>query len=410
MVAKGGTVKFNLPKAPANAATMVGQPTPASQPQRLVTPPPVVRAATPAPSAPAPAQAAAPQPPVFVDAAKQTRPSVLGRQHAGSSKLPLAIAAGLVLMLAGGAYAFRAPLGQFVGGFTAGFSGEKAYEQGVAVGQASNPVGTTQAATPSTLTPSPTVAPVAPTMPNATPAGTGSNGDAAASIAADNTPRSDANAVAVATPPVTAPATDSTATPSETAPVGPVALAQNDAPATDRPAIKRLLSGGRGERREVASSTPPREVAPPATPRIAVIALGDSAIVGPARQRIEERLMDAGFDVVDIALIPGVDGRRDLPGLFAALRANATVAVVINAEPVGSAPIQFYGQVDTLYTANLTVRSYFIPERRPLGAGFRESVSFTAMGAAQKAEEAVEPRLDRLLGELSPYRRGRGRG
>jgi hypothetical protein len=164
----------------------------------------------------------------------------------------------------------------------------------------------------------------------------------------------------------------------------------------------------RNERREVAHNTAPREVAPPATPRIAVIAMGDSAIVGPAKQRIEERLMDAGFDVVDTSLISGVDGRRDLPGIFAALRRDATVAVVVNAEPVGSAPITFYGQVDTLYTANLTVRSYFIPEKRPLGAGFRESVNFTAMGAADKAEEAVAPRLDRLLGELTPYRKRKG--
>ena len=104
-------------------------------------------------------------------------------------------------------------------------------------------------------------------------------------------------------------------------------------------------------------------------------------------------------------------GRRVLTvvlGIFAALRRDATVAVVITAEPVGSAPITFYGQVDTLYTANLSVRSYFIPERRPLGAGFRESVSFTAMGAATKAEEAIDPRLDRLLGDLAAYRRRRG--
>ena len=232
------------------------------------------------------------------------------------------------------------------------------------------------------------------------------NGDkaaeTAATIAADTAPKVETN---IATPPPAEPVATVAA---NTAP-GPTLsppVVSNDSSAST-PAIKRLMAA-RNEGRQVASTSPPREVAPPATPRIAVIALGDSAIVGPAKQRIEERLIDAGFDVVDTGLIAGVEGRRDLPGVFAALRRDATVAIVINAEPVGSAPITFYGQVDTLYTANLTVRSYFIPEKRALGPGFRESVSFTAMGAATKAEEAIDPRLDRMLGELAQYRRRRG--
>jgi serine/threonine protein kinase len=407
LVAKGGTVKFLLPAALNDGATIVGAPTPASQNQRQVTPPPVVRSATPAPAAAV--VAAPPSPPVFVDAPTANsarRPSVLDRQEkAGrSSALPLAIAAALVLTLVGGAYAFRAPLGQFVSGFTAGFSGEKAYQDGVVAGKASNPVGTSQAAT----TPATGTTPVAATVAAVTPASveattedtTTAGTTTAATIAADTAPKADTT---ISTPPPPDPVASVA---SNTTPILSPPIASNDSDAST-PAIKRLMAA-RNERREVASTTPPREVAPPATPRIAVIALGDSAIVGPAKQRIEERLIDAGFDVVDTGLIAGVEGRRDLPGVFAALRRDATVAVVINAEPVGSAPITFYGQVDTLYTANLTVRSYFIPEKRALGPGFRESVNFTAMGAASKAEEAVDPRLDRLLGELAQYRKRRG--
>ncbi len=406
LVAKGGTVKFLLPKAATSDATMVGAPTPASQPQRLVTPPPVVRAATPAPAA----HAAPPAPPVFVDAPKtgasvraSARPSVLDRQERRSgSKVPLAIAAALVLLLGGGAFAFRGNLTQFVSGFGAGFSGEKAYEQGVAAGKVSNPVGTSQAApTPTMDTTETSTSATNSSIAVVSSAQTEGGSDAAASIAADAAPRNDGAVVPV--PPVVDASVAQTAEPS-----APVAVPSNDASnSSASPAIKRLVAA-RNARRDVASNTPPREVAPPATPRIAVIAIGDSAIVGPAKQRIEERLIDAGFDVVDTDLIGGIGGRGDLPGIFAALRRDATVAVVIKAEPVGSAPITFYGQVDTLYTANLTVRSYFIPEKRALGAGFRESVSFTALGAASKAEEAVDPRLDRLLGELAAYRKRRG--
>jgi predicted Ser/Thr protein kinase len=405
LVAKGGTVKFAIAALPNDGATMIGAPTPGSQPQRLVTPPPVVRASTPAPASPA-GVSAPPAPPVFADDAKTAgavrRPSVLDRQDKAtrSAALPLAIAAALVLTLAGGAFAFRSQLGGYFSGFTAGFSGEKAYEEGVAAGKASNPVGTSQAA------------PTTPAATSGTSVDTPNGDSAAASIAADTAPKTDGAIAATPAPVAVVPPPTTPEIPSEPATLSPPVIAANDGTSSNgspagTPAIKRLMAA-RNQGREVASSTPPREVAPPATPRIAVIAMGDSAIVGPAKQRIEERLMDAGFDVVDTSLIGGVDGRRDLPGIFAALRRDATVAVVINAEPVGSAPIQFYGQVDTLYTANLTVRSYFIPEKRALGPGFRESVNFTAMGAAGKAEEAIGPRLDRLLGELAAYRKRRG--
>ena len=390
LVSKGGTIKWTAPKPAASDATMVGAPTPASQPQRVVTPPPVVRAATPAPAAPAAAQAAPPAPPVFVDAPTNKsarRPSVLDRQERSSgSKLPLAIAAAMVLLLAGGAFAFRGQIGQFVAGFT----GQKAYQEGVAARRATDPLPPAQATTPGT-----------------TPATTASV--AATAIAADNGARPDPAVVPVATVTEPAPANvppSATVEPAAANDAAPMQVATTQDSPTQSPAIKRLMAARNERRNDVASTSPPREVAPPATPRIIVIARGDSAIVGPARQRIEERLSDAGFDVVDPELV-GLRG-GDLATMFNALRRHATVAIVISADAVGGAPITFHGQVDTLYTANLTVKSYLVGERRPLGPGFSEQVNFTALGAANEAYRAIDPRLDRLLGDLSPYRRGRG--
>jgi predicted Ser/Thr protein kinase len=420
MVAKGGTIKFAVPKAPANNATMVGTPAPASQP-RAVTPPPVVgRAATPAPVAAVPVIAAAA--PVHAEAPTHrsgVRPSVLERQGKSSSPvLPLAIAAALVLMLGGGAYAFRGPLGQYVSGFTAGFSGDDAYEQGKAVGQASNPVGTSQAANGSDPTTAATNAAT-----NATAAAT-----TAATIAAqdDKPPVSDtaitpsapvgdanvastANQTSAATPAIDNGATPTVATQAPAANEDTRMAAADDGRSSQEssPAIKRLLAA-RNDRREVASNTPPREVAAPSTPRIAVVTIGDEALTGPARQRIEERLSDAGFDVIDTSLVSGVEGRGDLAAILRALRRDATVAIVVRADGVGSAPITFHGQVDTMYTAHLGVRAYLVGENRPLGPGFREQVNFTGLSAAAQAEEAIGPRLDRLLGDLASYRRRRG--
>lgn len=61
----------------------------------------------------------------------------------------------------------------------------------------------------------------------------------------------------------------------------------------------------------------------------------------------------------------------DLATMFNALRRRLTVAIVISADAVGGAPIA-HGEVDTLYTANLTVKSYLVGERRPLDPGFSE--------------------------------------
>ena len=397
LVAKGGTVKLPVNKPAASDATMIGAPTPGSQPQRLVTPPPMVgRAPTPAPVAPAaptsPSAAALPQPPV--------RPSVLERQERKSgSALPLAIAAALVLVLAGGAWAFRAPLGAFVAGFGDGFTGEKAYEQGAAVGAASNPVGTTQAATVDAV-PAPAIAP--PTQP------------AAPAVPPVSTP--DANVAATTQVPVEAAAASNASVAdanTQAAPDAPTAasdttevVASNDGPAANA-GLKRLLAAKRAARNEIASSTPPREVAAPRTPKIVVVTVGDDAITGPARQRIEERLMDAGFDVVDADVL-GVSGRGDIGGLLRSLRGDATVAVVVRADGIGQQTLTYYGQSSELYSVNLSVRAYLVGDGRTLGPGFKEKVDFTSLNANTQAEAAIDPRLDRLLGDLSPYRRGRG--
>jgi serine/threonine-protein kinase len=348
------------------------------------------------------------------------RPSVLERQGKRSSPaLPIAIAAALVLMLVGGVYAFRVPLGSFVSGVTAGLTGEDAYESGKAVGQASNPVGTSQAATlgDTSVTNGGTVAA------NIEADRASTNTDAAVAL---NSPSND-GAVATAnddtrTALESTDHTASTSNPDSSSnrnstsddAVADTRVAGNDdgrnAAQETTPAIKRLLAARedrREERREVARAEP-REVAAPKTPRIAVVTIGDNAITGPARQRIEERLTDAGFDVIDSDLVAGVEGRGDLPGILRALRGDATVAIVVRADAIGSAPITFYGQVDTMYNAHLGVRAYLVGDSRPLGAGFREQVNFTGLSAAQQAEEVIAPRLDRLMGDLASYRRRRG--
>jgi serine/threonine-protein kinase len=294
--------------------------------------------------------------------------------------MALAIAAGLVLLLGGAAFAMKSTLMDYARGIKDGLTGsDTAYSDGVAVGKASNPIGSSQAASgePSTV------------------ASLDLESTAAGSASADDV-RSTDTAIEVA--PIKPESGVSVAATSDS-----VSQSSSASGAASRPVAAAVAQRLEQRRDTVAKAAPVRPAPPP--PRVAVIALGDGALTGPARQRVEERLMDAGFDVLDSDLVSGIGGRGDLPGIFNALRREASVVVVIRAEGVGSQELQYYGQSSTLFTANLTVRSYFVPEKRALGPGFRERIDFTTLNADTKAEEAVRPYLSGLVSELSPYRR-----
>ena len=81
-----------------------------------------------------------------------------------------------------------------------------------------------------------------------------------------------------------------------------------------------------------------------------------------------------------------------------ARNAGVRAVAVIRAEPIGSTQLNYYGQSDTLYSANLTVRAYDVHNRTPLGSGVRQKVDFTALNADFKAKEAIQPNLGRLVG------------
>ena len=118
--------------------------------------------------------------------------------------------------------------------------------------------------------------------------------------------------------------------------------------------------------------------------------------------------MNAGFLVADTDMVPGLDraAAGGLPGLFAQLAraANVRAVTVIRAEPIGQTQLNYYGQSDTLFSANLSVRSYDVGTRSPLNAGSRSKVDFTALNADQKAREAVELELRRVVSGLGPYK------
>ncbi len=400
LVAKGGAVKLAAPTpVPADGATMVGVPTPAAAP-RKVTPPPLVRAnETLAAGDDAPTLRGTKAPVI-----PPVRPSVLerGAQKKSSPVLPLAIAAVLLLAVAGGAFALRGTIMSWVSGVSDGFAGnnDRAYEQGRVVGQASNPIGTSTAATLAGDTSQATQQ-----HGNASETGTQSPieySESAAQVPSAIEPVSDPASqsgydysVASNTPPPSSHETTPSPNSSYTPTSQPVESVTQNAPvATPVPTPTPTQVA-------VAEKPKPKPVAP-VPQRVAVIAIGDSALVGPARQRVEEELSRAGFDLADADAL-GAGGSVD--GALRAVARAAIVAVVIKAEPIGSEQLSYYGRTSELYSANLTVRAYRTSDRSPIGSGFRQKVQFTSLNADTQAEDAVNGRVDGLVAELASYRK-----
>ena len=388
LMARGGTVKLARPALVPDAATVIGTPAPKST-ARKVTPPPVVRSgATPAQPGPAiPDRATAPS--------AQIRPSVLDRPAPPrrSVWIPLAVAAVLVLSVAGGAFAFRGQLVDFVRGFGDGFAGrtEGAYDAGRTTGKASNPIGTSLAAD--------AVPPDSTATATATPAAASADPAMAAEAMLLDQAAATSTRIAVEAVPPAGPMDAASSVTSSTdapAPSDSAASAGTHSPGTP-PAASAT-----GKTQTVASAAP-RPVAPPVPQRVAVIALGDSAISGPARSRIENQLAAAGFELVDAEALGA--GGGDLASALNALRRSATVAVVVRADPIGSQQLSYYGRTSELYTATLTVRAYRTADRSSIGGGLSEKVQFTTLNADSQAESALSGKLGGLIASLAPYRK-----
>lgn len=157
-----------------------------------------------------------------------------------------------------------------------------------------------------------------------------------------------------------------------------------------------------------AASVPPVANLPP---RILVIGLGDRGLALAAEKALENALNERGFLLADEELIDGVDriiesGRPDMPRLLGILaRENGIRAVtVIRAEELGATPLTYYGQTDTLYSANLTIKTIDVRTKQPVGPQLSEKVDFTNLNATEKAEEAVSEGIDRYVAAMAAYR------
>jgi len=374
LVAKGGPISLQ-PKMSAAAATMIGQKTPVSAQTSLpATPRTPASSQGVAPTRVTPSGMPMPQAP---PAAAPSHQSVLDRsgQAPRSSALPWAIAAIVLLAVAGGAYAFRDRI----------------------PGLSAAPTGTV-AATSSSATSAPTQPSTPP--PPATPA---VSPTPAADLAAANT----APPNTLATAPTTAPGQTTPAADAGTDASGAPAARASQAGVDALRELPAAQAAQDAPPPQIASAkVPEKPAAPPKphVPTVAVVVGGDDVISSPAEDAMVNLLQSRGFRVIE-----GGHSGGDRPNLHA-LSGRADAVVFVNARPVGSQEIAYYGQSSTLYTVQLGVKAYRVSDGSVMWTSSTEQVNFTSLNAAEKAREAIEPMLDTVDSRLAEFRSRGGRG
>ncbi len=438
LLAAGGTLKLQTQPSAA-AATMIGMKTPvsgqSSLPNTAPTPyPPVVLP----PATPKGVQ------PLFTPPANATpaavhQPVLKTTAAPRSSALPLAIAALLVLVLGGGAWAYRDQipfLKQLLAGTNAQLVAAPANNPAPAV-QApvapATPETTTGTAAPSTAaaaadsataqTAAPTATP-APAMPAAATPPASETASASAqpanhsADAAKSTPPSAVSAPASVPTAVLTTASTATTPASHDNAAGPAARASQVQPLKELAAAQAANAPAPAPRvarieAPAAATAPPR----PHVPAVAVLFGGDLAVSEPAGRVIERALTHHGYRLLDAEMMPRAErfigGRRpNVAGLLEMLASGSRVdaVVIVHARAVGAQNISYYGQNDTMKTAQLNINVYAVHGQRKLGNGWSENVNFTALSAKNQAEEAVQEIAPQVESILVEYRPGRNRG
>ena len=380
LVAKGGPISLK-PKISTAAATMIGQKTPVSGLTSLPSTPrtPISVAQNVANTRITPSGIAAP--PMAPGVAHQ---SVLDRSATSAqrnSALPWAIAAILLLGVAGAAYAYR----DRIPGFGSG-TAQTASTTTAAPGANTAP--------PSVTSPNVVVAPPTPPAPSDPSAAQPSSPGA---LSAPPATTSEPVAATSTTTPSDATVDASGAPAARASQAGvealrdlPAAQAAQNAPA---PAIAK-------------ASIPDKPAVPPKprVPTIAVIAAGDDVISSPAEDALVSLLQSRGFRVIE-----GGHANGDRPNL-GSMSGKADAVVFVNARPVGSQEMTYYGQSSTLYTVQLGVKAYRVSDGSVMWTSSTEQVNFTTLNAAEKAREAIEPMLDTVDSRLAEFRSRGGRG
>jgi serine/threonine-protein kinase len=382
------------------AATLIGQKTPVSGQSTLPRTPPTPLSMRSGSAGTHVTTSGLPQPPPTPDVTgvpASVTPAVAERATAvpvaipHRSALPWAIAALVLLGVGGGAYAYRGHIPALAGllGAPAPVADTAAPTHTTAPAPVAAKVTEIAASVAATATantaPAPLPAPVdagATAPPSAPPGATDSQTMQARADTTTNSAADSANAPAAR-------------------------ASQEGMQALHELPAAQAAAGAAAAAPQVAKVAPPqRPAAPPKphVPTVAVVVAGDDVISAPAEEAVINALQNRGFRVIE-----GGHTHGSSPNL-GALAGRADAVVFVNARPVGSQEIQYYGQSSTLYTVQLGIKAYRVADRSVLWSGNTQQVNFTSLNAAQKAREAIGPMLENVDNRLGEFRAHGRRG
>jgi eukaryotic-like serine/threonine-protein kinase len=154
-----------------------------------------------------------------------------------------------------------------------------------------------------------------------------------------------------------------------------------------------------------AQRTPTVAAAPRVRMGVAVVALGDMGAAGAAEQAIEDALSSNGYTVIDDEVaLAGMRGRGTLAGaLKAAQRAGISGLVVVRVTKTGTQDLQFYGNHDTRTLATLEVKAFDTRTGAAVGS-WREDIGYTGLNAAENGREGVATHLRALVAKMAAHK------
>jgi serine/threonine-protein kinase len=178
----------------------------------------------------------------------------------------------------------------------------------------------------------------------------------------------------------------------------------------ERREARAEAGGGKPQYAKAEPAPSPQAPAHAGPPRVLVLGFGDPAVAASAEMAIEERLGEAGLDIVDEDFVSGLggveEGSADMARVVASAGRHADYVVIVRVVPLGEQLLTFYGEAITQYTARLDVGAFDLRNQRKLGTGWNTQVSFTHLNADPNTRQAIAPYLGRIAQGLGA--RGRG--
>lgn len=130
----------------------------------------------------------------------------------------------------------------------------------------------------------------------------------------------------------------------------------------------------------------------PPAPRVAVVAVGDTAVTSGVARVFKRDLSQAAFEVVDEKLIDGLAYAESLPGVVRTVRDHgADVLIYADVVHAGESELVYYGRREPRYLATLEVRVIDLHEQRNLGPPVAEKLEYVALTADSEARKTATP-------------------